>query len=243
MKSNHDPAHVTQPFDIARQAALIGGASAIPGTVIGAFYGTLRTQTPVLFSIVSGAQWFAIGSTFWGARTAILNHTGLVNWWNITRGAPLRPRHDLNPTLSDKIRASTISGAITGFNLGLLFRGPRNVIPGTIMFSLFGWAGQHGYNYLDARNSSDLREQATLIAKGEDKPKENFMYRIAKSKWSPMSVLSDEEYENMMQEKLLKVEAEIAIIDDKIEVFRQKAVEMETERKMKEMQEQVQVQK
>jgi hypothetical protein len=174
---------------------------------------------------------------------AILSHTGLLNWWNITRGAPIHPRDDLNPSLSDKVRASTMAGGLTGFNLGLVFRGPRNVIPGTIMFSLFGWAGQHGYNYLDARNSSELQQQAVLKAKGEDKPKETLIYRFAKSKWSPMSVLSDEEYENMMQEKLLRVEAEIAVIDDKIEAFKKQAVEMEAQGKMKEMQEQTHAQK
>ena len=36
-------------------------------------------------------------------------------------------------------------------------------------------------------------------------------------KWSPMKVLSDEEYERMLQEKLLRVEAEIAVLDEKIE--------------------------
>jgi hypothetical protein len=111
------------------------------------------------------------------------------------------------------------------------------------MFSLFGWGGQHGYNYLDARNSSELQEQAALKAKGEDKPKESLVLKFAKSKWSPMSVLTDDQYEEMMQEKLLKVEAEIAIIDDKIEAFRKKAAEMEGQRKMKEAQEQGQVQK
>lgn len=36
------------------------------------------------------------------------------------------------------------------------------------------------------------------------------------SKWSPLRKMSDEEYENFMSEKMLKVEAEIALIDDKI---------------------------
>ncbi|CAN9257153.1 unnamed protein product [Alternaria alternata] len=238
MKPNYDPEQVTQPLEVARQAALVGGASAIPGTVIGALYGTVRTQTPVLFSIVSGAQWFAIGSTFWSIRTSVLNHAGLINWWNVTRGAPSYPRNDLSPTTSDKVRASAIAGALTGFNLGLLFRGPRNVIPGTIMFTLFGWGGQHGYNYLDARNSSELLEQAELRARGEDKPRENFMQKIAKSKWSPMQVLTDDDYENMMQEKLLRVEAQIAVIDDKIDAFKKQALELEAQRKIKEMQEQ-----
>ncbi|KAF1834680.1 hypothetical protein BDW02DRAFT_579367 [Decorospora gaudefroyi] len=243
MTAQHHPDQLTHPREVAWQAALLGGAAAIPGTAFGAFYGTLRTQTPVLFSIISGAQWFAIGATFWGIRTSMLNHAGLLNWWNLTRGAPLHPHYHLNPSPSDKVRASTVAGALTGFSLGFLFRGPRNVIPGTIMFGLFGWTGQHGYDYLDARNSRGLRAKAELREMGEEKPKANFMHKFAKSKWSPMSVLSDEEYENMMQEKLLRVEAEIALIDDRIEAFRKKAVEMETQRKTEKVQELAQMQK
>lgn len=107
------------------------------------------------------------------------------------------------------------------------------------MFTLFGWAGQHGYNYLDAKNSSEIQERA----RGENKPKENFMHKIAKSKWSPMQVLTDDDYENMMQEKLLRVEAQIAVIDDKIDVLKKQAFELETQRKMKEIQEQGQATK
>lgn len=41
------------------------------------------------------------------------------------------------------------------------------------------------------------------------------------SKWSPLRKLSDEEYENFISEKMLKVEAEIALIDDKIAELRE----------------------
>ena len=111
------------------------------------------------------------------------------------------------------------------------------------MFSLFGWAGQHGYDYLDARNSRKLREQAEADANGEDKRKGTIMYKLAQYKWSPMKALNDEEYENMMQEKLLNIEAQIAVIDDKIEANRKKAADIEAKRKMKEMEEQVQASK
>ncbi|EOA87281.1 hypothetical protein ACJQWK_10139 [Exserohilum turcicum] len=238
MNTKYDPAQVTHPLELAQHAALVGGASAIPGTVIGAFYGTLRTQTPILFSLASGAQWFALGTTFWGFRASILNHSGLLNWWNITRGAPIHPRNDLNPSSSDKVRASAIAGGSTGFTLGFLFRGPRNVIPGTLMFSTLGWLGQHGYNYLDDRHSGQLREEAELKARGEEKPKETLMDKIAKSKWSPMQVLTDEDYDKLMQEKLLRVEAEIAVIDDKIEALRKEAAQMEAQRQVKATQEQ-----
>jgi hypothetical protein len=237
-----------QCLSVCRRWALLSYAfkltkSAVFGLVTGAIYGTLRTQTPTLFSIVSGAQCFGIGFTFWATRMSILNHTGLLNQWNITRGAPIHPRDDLSPTSSEKVRASTFAGAFTGCSLGLLFRGPRNVIPGTIMFTLFGWGGQHGYNFLDKRNSQDLREQAELKASGDWKPKDTLMQKFAKSKWSPMSVLTDEQYEEMLQERLLKVEAEIAIIDEKIEGIRKMAKEAEVQRLLKEQQEGLQARK
>jgi hypothetical protein len=205
--------------------------TAIPGTIVGAFYGTLRTSTPSLFAIVSGAQWFAIGSTFWGIRTSLLNSTGLLNWWNATRGAPLHPRHDLSPTPDDRLRASAIAGALTGSSLGLLFRGPRNVVPGTLMFALFGWAGQHGYNYLDGRNSADIEERADARKQGRVVERDNFMQKIAKSRWSPMSVLTDEQYEDMMRERMLKIDAEIAILDERIEGYRRQAREQAQKQK------------
>ncbi|KAF2997038.1 hypothetical protein E8E13_000478 [Curvularia kusanoi] len=223
MKQTYDPEQVTHPLDVIRQAAGIGGLTAVPGTAIGAFSGTLRTQTPILFAIASGIQCFALGSTFWTARTVLLNQDGLSNWWKTTRGLPLEARNDLKPTRSDRVRASTIAGAFTGLSLGLLFRGPRNAIPGTFMFSLFGFAGQHGYNYLDKKNTEEVEEDARLAAKGEKR--KNFMERIAEMKWSPMEVLTDERYEEMLQERLLKIEVEIALVDDRIEGFRQKARE------------------
>lgn len=238
MKQPHDPAQITHPLDVIKQAAGIGGLTAVPGTAIGAVSGTLRTQTPILFAIASGIQCFALGSTFWTARTAILNPDGLQNWWRATRGLPLESRHDLNPTRSDKVRASTIAGAFTGLSIGLLFRGPRNAVPGTFMFGLFGYVGQKGYNILDKKNTEEVEEDARLAAKGEKR--KNFLERIAEMKWSPMEALSDERYEELLQERLLKVEVEIALIDDRIESFKQKAREMAEKEAQKQTQEQAQ---
>lgn len=66
------------------------------------------------------------------------------------------------------------------------------------------------------------------------------MQRFAQSKWSPMSVLTDEQYEEMLQERLLKVEAEIAIIDERIEGVKKAAMEEEAQRAIKEQQEKLQ---
>jgi hypothetical protein len=43
------------------------------------------------------------------------------------------------------------------------------------------------------------------------------MQRVAESKWIPLRSLSDQEYREMLSEKLLSIEAEIALLDDKIE--------------------------
>lgn len=43
------------------------------------------------------------------------------------------------------------------------------------------------------------------------------MQWMADSKWIPLRTLSDQEYRGMLGEKLLSIEAEIALLDDKIE--------------------------
>lgn len=90
------------------------------------------------------------------------------------------------------------------------------------MFALFGAAGQALYNSADAR-ASQLPPQT-----GERDLKDSWL----NSKWSPMKVLSDKEYESMLREKLLKVEAEIALVDESIEALRVQEQDMEA-RKVK----------
>lgn len=92
------------------------------------------------------------------------------------------------------------------------------MVPGTIMFSLLALVGQALYNRADAKHSafdSDDLDKAPLA--------ESIGRRLAKSKWSPVKVLSDEEYERMLREKLLHVNAEIAIIDEGIERLQESA--------------------
>ena len=85
------------------------------------------------------------------------------------------------------------------------------------MFAIFGAAGQALYNSADARNSSQ-----------EAAPEKDLKNSWINSKWSPMKVLSDEEYENMLRDKLLKVNAEITLIDESIEALREREREETT---------------
>jgi hypothetical protein len=76
------------------------------------------------------------------------------------------------------------------------------------MFSLFGAAGQALYNRADARHSQSV---------GVPESKKGSWLN---SKWSPVKVLSDDEYEHMLRERLLKINAQIALVDESIEEIR-----------------------
>lgn len=51
----------------------------------------------------------------------------------------------------------------------------------------------------------------------ENNPSVPLAQRMAASKWIPIKSLSDDEYRAILTEKALSIEAEIAIIDEKIE--------------------------
>ncbi|KAI4265173.1 MAG: hypothetical protein L6R38_009606 [Xanthoria sp. 2 TBL-2021] len=199
------------------KAGALSGAS---GLVIGGVAGIVRSSTPGLFAIASGLQCAALGTTYYATRGAILQA------WQVTASSPPQ----------DRIYPSTIAGGITGGTVGGLTRGRANIVPGMIMFSLFGFAGQYVYNALDARhhNSHGAIPTATTqtkptsksdhgsIGAQDAKPEEPLWKRVLNSKWSPMKVLSDEQYEKMLREKLLRVEAELAIVDEDIEKVKQR---------------------
>lgn len=86
------------------------------------------------------------------------------------------------------------------------------MIPAALVLTLLGYAGQKSYNYLDARHTHQSQ-----IATGENQLERSIWRRVANSKYSPMKVLSDEEYEKVLREKLVRVEAEIALIDEDID--------------------------
>lgn len=102
----------------------------------------------------------------------------------------------------------TLEFSNLGFGLTLL-GGPRNAIPGAIMFSLFGFLGQTATNHYDKTDMPVSEE-----------PQLNFWQRFASLKWMPVTVLKDGEYEDMLRERQLKLEAEIALVDERIEALK-----------------------
>lgn len=78
--------------------------------------------------------------------------------------------------------------------------------PGLVVFSLLGYCGQSAFNRLDAWQMKKAQNPSKPLAQ-----------RVAESKWIPFRYLSDEDYRGILSEKLLSIEAEIALLDEKIE--------------------------
>jgi hypothetical protein len=105
--------------------------------------------------------------------------------------------------------SSTFSNSYSG--------GRRNIVPGAIVFAIVGGTGQTIYNLADARHGA----YSSSPAKSETRS------RWLNSRWSPVKVLSDDEYEGMLQEKLLRLKAEIALIDENIMELQKHAIQNE----------------
>jgi hypothetical protein len=99
----------------------------------------------------------------------------------------------------------------------LALGGRKNVVPGMVMFAVFGAAGQGIWNYSATRRNM---EEEKLRAGGGDKGLQNSWLN---SRWSPVKVLTDEEYGRLMEERLLRVRADLAILDENLERLRKEA--------------------
>ena len=109
--------------------------------------------------------------------------------------------------------ASTLAGMFSGGTIGALTRGRRNAIPGAIMFGLFGFTGQQTYNIIGVSRSLTVGRDDTK----DLRTSQSLWHRMSSSKWSPLKVLSDEEHEAILKEKMLAIDAELAMLDEDIQ--------------------------
>jgi hypothetical protein len=80
-----------------------------------------------------------------------------------------------------------------------------------------GFLGQRGYTFLDGRNTEAMKPRM-------EEEREPFWRRAMQSRWSPVKHLSHEEYKKVLEDKLLRVDAEIAVIDDDIAALRKQEI-------------------
>lgn len=81
------------------------------------------------------------------------------------------------------------------------------MLPAILVGSTVGYLNQVATSYL-ARSTIMSRDDRT------------FMQKLADSKLNPLKKLTTEEYLDIMREKQIKVEAELAVIDDELVTLR-----------------------
>ncbi|KAK4946829.1 hypothetical protein LTR10_014332 [Elasticomyces elasticus] len=164
----------------------VGTATGVLGVAYGTVAGILvSTPRPLLYSSVSGVQWFCAGSTYFYCRSALLAHPALTAENGLHR-----------------VVASGVGGSCAGAVAGAFL--PKGAIrSGGILFGVLAAITQAGLNFAQGSSiglpSSLQQGIASLI---------------------PMKSLSDKEYEDLLLNKLIKIEAEISILDDQISNLR-----------------------
>ncbi|CUS07327.1 unnamed protein product [Tuber aestivum] len=189
------------PEPILVPALKVGAATGLAGTLAGGVIAILRsTPHAKTFAVLTGANTFALGWTYWAVRSTTCRAIRDAS----PPGTAMIPR--------DKVLVSGASGAIAGGFLGIILRKIPNAVPGAIVWGLVGLTGQYAYNVADARHTHEV------IGKLKNpEPNEGILDRAMRSKWSPVKRLTRKEYADMLKEKLLAVEADIAIANEEIE--------------------------
>lgn len=78
------------------------------------------------------------------------------------------------------------------------------------------------YNFLDRRHTAHL--VAATGSNDDSRIKGSLWWKLVNSvadmKYSPLSKMGNEDFENMLQEKLVEIEADVALLDERIERLR-----------------------
>ncbi|UNI16398.1 hypothetical protein JDV02_002833 [Purpureocillium takamizusanense] len=167
----------------------VGAWTGAVGVLAGVGGAIARDTNPFASGILSGAQWFTLGTSYWFTRTVAIRALG----------------GDDHVGPADRIKASAIAGSATGAVAGLM-RGPPKILPGIVLWGLVGAGGQLVANRMAAKESQPRGDSSGWA-------------------WSPLKKLTDEQYIDMMGEKILKVEVDIALINDRIAELRAQAAE------------------
>ncbi|KAJ5894653.1 hypothetical protein N7495_006344 [Penicillium taxi] len=185
--SSGNSQNASAQIDPLLNAAKVGVLSGTVGLIYGGAAGVIRSRNPLVHSISNGIHWAVCGSTFWWLRSNII-----------------KLHYQDDASLQERKYASAVSGGISGGLVTRLMGG--RLVPGLVIFSIVGYCGQSAFNRVDAWQMA--RSQ---------KPTQPLFQRMANSKWIPLRHLSDEDYREILSEKLLSVEVEISLLDEKIE--------------------------
>ncbi|MCJ1311202.1 hypothetical protein MMC25_004873 [Agyrium rufum] len=219
-KRHEDEVHpLVQVSTNSLKFGLFGGSTAAAVTFLPALY---FRPNPIAFTAATGISYFCLGTVFALSRSTLLD-------------TPV-PTLEKLPNLSP-LAASTASGAIAGAVCGQGFRGGRAVLPGVVVYGAMGALGQVVVNVAgDFRSSrmnassiahsdpmtsqNDAASSQRVSGRGQgvvvDPKHDNWVRRLSRTRWSPITEIDSNEYENRLRVSHSQILKEIETIDQEI---------------------------
>uniref|UniRef100_A0A093VGQ5 Uncharacterized protein n=1 Tax=Talaromyces marneffei PM1 TaxID=1077442 RepID=A0A093VGQ5_TALMA len=167
-----------------------GGLSGCTGLLYGGASGILRaSKHPIVHTLAHGIHFSIWGASFWFIRSNILHF-----------------HYQNEATQQQRKYVSAISGGLSGGAITRMMG--AKFTPGFIVFSLVSYLGQTGFNIAENWHQENAGKEASKS--------KSILERMAESKWIPLKALSDDDFRDILKEKVLSIEVEIALLDDKI---------------------------
>ncbi|KAK9717929.1 hypothetical protein K7432_005874 [Basidiobolus ranarum] len=193
---------------------VLGNAAltAVGGTFLGATTALITRKPVKLWAFNTGANFGIFGLTFFALRHSLITIQREKN-------IPLDLKDGVTRDI-DELYSSILAGAAAGGVFAAMTRGPSAMLSGGTTFGLICGAGQFAYTkiyryrqqlILEARSTSTVKKPVEIV---ENKPlMERAMDYFTEVEWSPLKKLSNEEYREILREKLIIVDAELADLD------------------------------
>ncbi|KAF7722307.1 hypothetical protein EC973_003458 [Apophysomyces ossiformis] len=184
----------------------MAAAGATTGTVLA----VLKAAPVRQYAVSTGLNCGIFGGTFLMIRETFLTYQRSKN--------PLYGLKDSQTREIDDLISSTMAGITTGGLLSALYRGPRGVLPGAIMFGSITAGAQILYS---AGNRWRQDKILRLEQQRDDEDHTSFFDYIRVPSWSPIRPISNEEYERLLDERLQILEAEVKALEKEFNTKRE----------------------
>ncbi|KND00372.1 uncharacterized protein SPPG_04696 [Spizellomyces punctatus DAOM BR117] len=133
--------HSTSPYAPERNSTMFvlqsTAVAGLTGSTLGAIFAAVRGQSRLAWAFSMGTNWVLAFAPFFGIREAVLHYRYQKNAAEGVDSFRMRDK--------DELISSITSGAIVGAGMGLIWRGPRALLSGSLMYSLLACGGQTLY--------------------------------------------------------------------------------------------------
>ncbi|KAI9145098.1 hypothetical protein BKA69DRAFT_1172586 [Paraphysoderma sedebokerense] len=209
------------------QTALTG----LTGSIIGASVATLQGQPVIRYSVNMGVMWSGFGLVFWSTRTQLtpLVQSELISY------LPFASSHSFTRSSVTSFYASTISGFLTGGLMGALLRGPSKAGRAACTISFLAAISQVSWNTVNWYRKDILIRKGRIVDENDHDNQGNRIENVKDQRtivqkmelgivsllkklpsWSPIRMVSDEEYLDRLSKQKLDLDHDILKQEDLI---------------------------